>query len=197
LIDHRNQPIDKKILETVVALNVHNFHTTVSCEGHFGVNMPVPWVQMDVRPYPNEERRGELKLVKRLRKKYGIKKDSSREEMVPYREELIRALDSLPESRGFKLWKQRLHIEYLRLLALIVEYYGQFPIQVGSNVLKAHCSPHQIHLSLAHPDMQINREIFSKMTVRERRAFEKRLAQNQVDMQKFASFLKEKFLSGK
>lgn len=43
-VDGLGRPVDEGILETVVALNLFDFPTHASCEGHFNWGNPYPWV---------------------------------------------------------------------------------------------------------------------------------------------------------
>lgn len=60
ITDGLGKEIDGGIKETVVALWVHGFTTTASCEGHIGWGEPAPWV--DIGEAPSKEI---LKLVQK------------------------------------------------------------------------------------------------------------------------------------
>ena len=46
ITDALGKPIDTGIINTVVALNVYDIHTTQSCEGHLDSGIAAPWVEI-------------------------------------------------------------------------------------------------------------------------------------------------------
>jgi hypothetical protein len=61
--DALGRPIDPGIFETVVALTVVGFHTTMSCEGHLDHGIAAPWV--DIEPKEAEALRRQISAVQR------------------------------------------------------------------------------------------------------------------------------------
>lgn len=45
-VDGLGKRIDKGIMDTVIALNANDIHTTASCEGHLDWGCPYPWVDI-------------------------------------------------------------------------------------------------------------------------------------------------------
>jgi len=54
LVDGLGKRIDPKIRRIVVALRVHGFSTSASCQGHPDRALPHPWVDVSARPYDAE-----------------------------------------------------------------------------------------------------------------------------------------------
>jgi hypothetical protein len=53
--DKIGMPIDKGILETVVALNALDIRTSMSCEGHLDHGLPYPWVDVELTESPRNQ----------------------------------------------------------------------------------------------------------------------------------------------
>ena len=53
--DGLGMPIDPKIKETVIALNIMGFETSQSCEGHADRGLPHPWIHFNVYDEEFEE----------------------------------------------------------------------------------------------------------------------------------------------
>jgi len=61
--DGLGRPIDKKIKEVVIALNMSGIKTEASCEGHLKHGFPYPWVDIEVNPTGSEKMRQKLSEI--------------------------------------------------------------------------------------------------------------------------------------
>lgn len=60
ITDKLGLPIDKGILDTVVALKIFGINTTGSCEGHIGRGIAAPWVDVQAPQTEETKKLGEL-----------------------------------------------------------------------------------------------------------------------------------------
>ena len=61
--DGLGMPIDSKIKETVIVLNLLGFKTAASCEGHIDWGCPHPWIDFDVYDEEIDRLRKEIDKV--------------------------------------------------------------------------------------------------------------------------------------
>lgn len=59
-VDGLGWRIDTGIMETVVALNVNDIHTTASCEGHLNWGTPYPWINVGSNDHRIVEREQQI-----------------------------------------------------------------------------------------------------------------------------------------
>lgn len=188
--DRLGMPIDKNIKAVVIGLNVHNLPTTASCEGHIDWGMNAPWVEIAASNEPEYRFKSEINVYKKIARKYNIKLDAVRHaENFEAWGEAITVSSKNDETKEYKAWKEKNKVLVKKAKALLKEFYK------GSNI-----SP-EIKLTVDRDDgyhfRLFNggddyRPFDEKMDKKEKQKLSHRLKAYQEEMNRFASFLKEK-----
>lgn len=204
--DNLGMKIDKGVRKAVVALNVIGLPTEMSCEGHSDRGYAHPWVQIEEPGMPERfEGENGYEMEERIAKKYGINVYELYDEAgkkCGARQEAIEEYQKKVETQEYKDWRKR--NDELQALAeqLLQEFYvsrqvpevlklkfnkgpGAGRIQNGSNVFMEERGPHKTKF-------EKNATKFDK---KERALAEQNLPALRAEMDAFADFIKEKYLS--
>jgi hypothetical protein len=123
ITDRLGKPIDEGIKETVIALRLHNFNTSGSCEGHLNWGYAYPWVDIgdeltnDMFERLRQDKTTNIETL--IRKHSDIK--ALRQKNL---QELNRFLDLLTE-----YYKNKAITEHERLNVGDTNIYGYFRLQ--------------------------------------------------------------------
>ncbi len=79
--DRIGMPIDERIKETVIVLNLMGFTTSASCEGHIDWGLPYPWIDFAVNDKEFFNIQNELMEIQKQINGYGDFKDLTDEEL--------------------------------------------------------------------------------------------------------------------
>lgn len=190
LRDGLRKPVDSGIKEAVTAFRVNGFLTTGSCEGHLGWAYPHPYIQVE-HTLDTPEFKKKIELLIKL-----------------VREKKYESINHIPES------DTELHLKFLelkrvyeehsknieqKLLSLFDEFYSHHAASSSDFVLKAFRggSFFVIEPASGAGTGKKNKDEFKakveRMSLLEKEEY-LRLSQN--EMQAFAEFLKDKFLTG-
>ena len=73
ITDALGKPIEDRIKQPVVALNVYKINTSQSCEGHSnGHGRRYPWVEISAPDEPKERFEGEREIYKKVAAEFGV-----------------------------------------------------------------------------------------------------------------------------
>jgi hypothetical protein len=130
-VDGLGKRIDPGIMDTVIALNANDIHTTASCEGHLDWGAPYPWIDVgspDPRIGDLEQQIAELL--------YEGKKGSEQVEQL-------------------YLATKRMHYqEELKLLEAIEAFYQHHPVVVDRHLTLLHITRGGCHMRPQGADIQ-------------------------------------------
>lgn len=122
--DKLGKPIDGKVKETVIALNLLGLNTRQSCEGHSDRSMGAPWIDIAA---PNEPEWGivsQKEVFKRVASKHGLTLDelTSGDNIDAFKEAYGPILES-PYTPEYLLWLQENGKLRAQAEALLAEFY--------------------------------------------------------------------------
>ncbi len=175
--------IDEKIKPTVVALKANGFGTTASCEGHIGRGLPYPWVVVE-SPLA-ESLLGNARYEELRKKVHALRKEGER--LAPEEgAELSRLIDAQIEAN---------ESEYRRLAEILRKFYESQPegeAQVKLMIRKGPWNQSRIQPEGVDPRRDASREEEEPRG----RDDKLQLERYRHEMERFASFLREKFYAG-
>lgn len=208
MTDRFGEGVDPKIEETVVGLNLSEFPTTQSCEGHLDRGHAGPWVDIAAKETWDEMFKGEKQMAVDIAKKFGITPDevvrgwsdegAARAELADTAyEKYEKKRGQAPMTEEFKEWAKENDEIHDKLQEQLDEFYTDRPDVPDDVRLKIDGISYQKRL---HTGPGGN-EYFTwlradEITPEQRLNRAPKLAEYQSEMSDFAAFLKDKFLSG-
>jgi hypothetical protein len=208
VVDGLGHPIEDGIKEAVVALNMLQFPTSGSCEGHDDWGLPTPWVQMEAANEPQYKFEGEAELWKSILEELNIKPEEVERNSPNFDWEKLGETNQaffdklppdIPYTKEFSAWVANNENMVQSLQELIEEFYSQADDNRKERVALmtiGHSMP-RVFVSdeMYEPDEQI---------VRAKRTGEDisvegilfRLEKRREEMNRFMIFLKKKIFSG-
>ena len=186
-------PIDEKIRETVVALNLIGIPTSASCEGHIDRAKGAPWVKVEAPNKPHERFIGEDGIIEMIAERYHVSPEDVRtsKNYDAWREatNLAAAHGETPE---YQEWRRESDALRERLTAMIKEFYRD---RVVDETMQIEIIRDPEGSTRIHNGGDDFRRSSRGLTDDERRLLVDRLAKYQVEMKAFTDFLKEKYYS--
>jgi len=167
-------PIDEKIKEIVIVLNLLGFRTSASCEGHLDEGLCYPWVAFDVEQEGFEALDKELNVIhQKIRNLEESEENLELDQLYARSREL------------FNLEQKYLLEESLPLCRLLEEFYHSSPSSYAVKII---------------PDLTIfgNISIYSWdgewQLIRQEEEKKAKLLEYRQEMEKFTDFLIKRFL---
>ncbi len=190
LVDRLGAPIDEGIKPVVIGLNVHNLPTIASCEGHTDWGMNAPWVEIAASNEPEFRFKGEMGVYKKIAKKYNIEYDAVRhgENFEAWGEAITLASEN-DETKEYKAWKEKNKVLVKKAKTLLKEFYKGSNISPEIKITVDRDDGYHFRLFNGGDDY---RPFDEKMGKKEQQKLSHRLKAYQEEMNRFASFLKEK-----
>ncbi len=126
-VDKAGGEMEPKIIETVTALNLHKFPTTMSCEGHIEEGRKsYPWVSIEALDRPDDHYGDETKIKQTVADKYHIDVDDMwLDEHNDAYQEAHKLYEANGETEEFKRWREQNRELRKRMELLISDYYLQ------------------------------------------------------------------------
>ena len=187
--------MDPGIIESVVALNLHKFPTSASCEGHLDHGYAAPWVAIEAVNEPKERYNDQAELEKRVCEKHGLTMKQIRdgEHMAEWRE-LCELYDESGESDAFKTWRIANDQLRDRMERLIEEYRAlrtdADPSAIPTIELSGGAGAFRIYVGSPERD-----QATEEMTDAGRTELAERLRVSREEMKLFTAFLKQKYFA--
>ena len=197
ITDDNGMPIEKGILETVIALKASGIETAQSCEGHIEIDegrRPWPWVIVEAPNKPHEQFVDQRKVFEEVAGQNGVlvenlERGNPRE---LWKEALNRASQN-PETPEHKIWEdqnKKLYETTLEQLALFYkdrEVDEDTKLKIGEN----DGTPFEISSEQETRFKVVSGELSNE----EKRILLDKLPKRQQEMKAFAEFLKERFFA--
>lgn len=171
--DRAGTPIDEKVFETVVGLNLNGVKTNASDEGHAEFLHAYPWIQFSM---PDDRELAQLvdELDARTDELYAS--DPEQAELGRLMEEYVTRKEALDTGRG-KVFQQ--------VVTLLSAFYFGKQIEDWGKIL-----------SINAPEWMIEPNAASTQPAAEEEQRRQRLAAFQAEMQAFGRFLHQRYVDG-
>jgi len=171
ITDKLGMPIDKRIIETVAALNLLGIKTTQSCEGHLSHGSSYPWVNIG----PRYEEKAYNNFIESIRLREKAHKAGKRAASI-YKQS--RELKNKAEKAMLK--------EFIKVWPLLEEFYGKRKPNLDTQLTVTDVSPTQ-------GNIRSQGAVFQNIRTQKER--KQKLKEYQREMFEFGEFLKQKFLA--
>ncbi len=178
LCDGLGKPIDSGIKETVAAFNVLGFSTVASCEGHLNWGIAAPWVQLE-----NSETLEQKKLLKKNQKQLHFAE--KREQEGADEAELDKLFSQYHETR--RQYETSNILFFNTVLQLLTEFYAQHNCEYQATIILQQFGRNGCRV------ISVGAMVQDVLPEQER---EKWLVIYRMEMQAFASFLKQIYFDG-
>ncbi|MBM3257633.1 MAG: hypothetical protein FJZ05_00155 [Candidatus Nealsonbacteria bacterium] len=193
--------IDKKVKETIVALNLNGFPTIDSCEGHIEGGYPAPWVGIEVDNEPEEKYFNQNNIFKKLAEKYGVSCEEVKNgDHEKAHQEAWREIVKNKKTPECKQWEKENKKLFIKLSKLLNEFYRDRKVPDNVKLVIKGMAGDSFRVHNGGDDYKA-RELeirFGKSEAlkKQKEGIEQRLPLYQKEMQEFGKFLKEKYFRG-
>lgn len=197
--DAEGHGIDEGIKDAVIALNAFKINTGQSCEGHLDNGMSAPWIRIEAPNEPNERFIGWNDTFEKVAKKYNMPfEEAKRMFNMDVYWEAFHECEVNGETKDYQKWREESGKLLYTTKDILDDFYKNR--QVPDNV--------KIKIDTESMDdmAEGSFEIFNggedyrnindvELSDDEKESLGKRLDGYRKEMQTFAEFLKEKFIS--
>jgi len=195
--DGLGKGIDEGIKNTVVYLNVLDFPTSQSCQGHVDSGVPSPWVAVEALSRPKERFIKEEEVFQEVAKAHEISLSQikSADNMDIYWE-AIRECKQNGETDDFKEWRKKNKKLQERMKSLLDEFYENRLIEENIKIIVEENAESDFNIRCNMNDNEYDTFIRShnrKMSVEEKERLISDLGKYGDEMNRFTEFLKKKY----
>jgi hypothetical protein len=191
--DAEGRGIDEEIKNTIIALNIADFPTTASCQGHFGEEsggMGAPWIRIGAEDEPEERFNNQNVIFQRVAEKYGMLLEELRRSFDPDAYwEAMKEASQQGETAEFQEWDRKNQELYKKAEALLAEFYKDREVDESARL--------QLEDSVGgfiiHNGEDDYKDVEENVSEEEKNAHKRRLEIYREEMNKFAEFLIDKF----
>ncbi|MEA3453138.1 MAG: hypothetical protein U9Q96_02260 [Patescibacteria group bacterium] len=195
--DREDQPIDEKIKEVIIALQLLDINTEGSCEGHDKKEgAAAPWVDVVASGQPKNRFIGQEEVFQRVAEKYNVLAEDLRENK-DYEEWLNEAINEASdngETEEYKEWREINEVLQDKTENILKEFYQFQDISMENRFVIIPIAEGGFRIVCGEKDYQLTEIDRKEMSEAEKKAFRKRLTQNQETMKKFGNFLKGRII---
>jgi hypothetical protein len=190
--DALDSPIDRRIKDPVIALNLLGIPTAASCEGHAMHGSAAPWIEIAAPGEPEQRYINEKQIFQIIANKYGIKYEDLRRGSpdAAWAEASYEASrnDETPE---YKQWREANQDIAQKLVAILKQFYSdrEAPPDVQIILTINEWGTHTMHNK--GEDYKNNTE---QLSSEERLERLKRLRHYQSEFHNFTEFLRKHYL---
>jgi len=195
--DGLNKGIDEGIKNTVAYLNVLDFHTSQSCEGHIDGGVPTPWIAIESSSEPEERFIEEEEIFRNVAKEHGISLDQIKiaDNMDAYWEAINKCKQN-GETEDFKEWREKNKKLQGKMKLLLDEFYEDRSVEENVKIIIEENADSNFNIrcnmnngeydSFIKPNNQ-------EMTEEKKKRFTLELERYRAEMDEFTEFLKKKY----
>lgn len=198
ITDRLGMPIDNGIKEAVIGLNLFGLTTSQSCEGHLDRGLPAPWIYIQEPGMPEERFIGENEAYEHAAQQHGVPLDEIKywetDRGQRIWEEAWYALceTNPPLTHEFRDWETRNTELRDRAAELLREFYNERGSPVDPDAMLVTERDGRVHNG---GDVYL-KAYTRKLTDTDRLGLQEKIEIYQAEMNRFADFLKEKYLKG-
>jgi hypothetical protein len=193
IFDAEGKGIDEEIKDVIIALNIADFPTTASCQGHYGEEpggIGAPWVEIGASDEPEERFNNQNAIFQRIAEKYKMPLEELRRSFNPdaYWEAMKEASEQ-GETVEYQEWDKKNQELFKKAQNLLDEFYKDRQVDDSLKLqLEEWVGGFRIHNGGEdYKDLEEN------ISEEEKEAHRKRLIEYQKEMNRFAKFLLDKF----
>lgn len=195
--DGLGKGIDKGIKNTVIYLNVLDFPTFQSCEGHVSGGVPSPWVAVESLSRPKERFVKEKEAFEKVAQAHKISLDQikSADNMDAYWE-AIRECKQNGETNDFKEWKKKNKKLQGKMESLLNEFYENRSVGKNVKIIIEENAESDFNIRCNMNNGEYDAFIKNhnqKITEEEKVKFTLELEKYRAEMDKFTKFLEKKY----
>lgn len=187
--DRLGFPIEPRIKETVIGLNLFEINTTQSCEGHPDRGMGAPWVEIATPNEPGWRFVGQKEIFEKVAEQYGVSLEAvlhaDNEEAWQVAWQITARGDPTPTAE-YQAWEKESQAIREEAGALLSDFYTPGDVESPS---KLFIDDDRIHNGGS--DFMLVEE----MTEEQQAGLPDRLASYQSEMERFAGFIREKYIA--
>lgn len=195
--DDLGKRIDEGIKDTVIYLNVLDFPTSQSCEGHISSGVPTPWIGIESLSRPEERFKREKEIFKEVAESHKISLDEIRgaDNMDLYWK-AIRECKQNGETDEFKKWREENKELQNRMKLLLYEFYEDRSVGENIKIIIEENADSNFNIRCNMNNGEYDSFIKNhgkEMTTEDKEKFILDLEDYKTEMNKFAQFLKNKY----
>jgi hypothetical protein len=193
--DRAGGEMDRGIIESMVALNIHGIPTEQSCEGHLDHGIPSPWIAIEAVNRPTERYSDQNKIYQEVALKHGISVEELRDgkHEQEWREACI-ASETSGETETWELWQEK-NAELRKQVEELVQKYESQRTEESSSVMSLTPGRGTFRIFTGGEDYKLRGKAIKEFSEAEREAISLRLRDHQAEMQRFTEFLKQKYFA--
>ncbi|MDQ5938985.1 MAG: hypothetical protein QG603_474 [Patescibacteria group bacterium] len=203
VVDGFGKHLDGGVIETVAILNLMNFNTRASCEGHLETGLQGPWVQLEAigRPAGADDRSEEQEkrtweLVRQVCDQYGLTIEQLKQkENGVILQELRDLFEAEPVSKELEQWREKNKLLLEQMNKLIAEFEAQSPSsEPNLNIAIEKMGLHSYFRIYCGGEDYINRKDTTNLSDQEKDNINQKLFKYQARFKEFSDFLKNKYI---
>lgn len=194
IVDAVGKGVDEEIKDTIIALNIADFPTKASCQGHYGEDeggMGAPWVEIAAENEPEERFNNQNAIFQKVAEKYKMPLEEAKRSFNPDAYwEAMKEASKQGETAEYQEWDKKNQGLFKKAQNLLDEFYKDRKVDDSLKLkLEEGVSAFRIHNGGDdYKDLEEN------ISEEEKEAYKKRLKLYQGEMKEFANFLIRKFL---
>ena len=194
IVDAVGKGIDEEIKDTIIALNVAEFPTTASCQGHYGEEpggMGAPWVEIGASDEPEERFNNQNAIFQRVAEKYKMPLEELRRSFNPdaYWEAMKEASEQ-GETAEYQEWDKKNQELFKKAQNLLDEFYKDRKVDESLKIqLEEWVGGFRIHNG-----GEDYKDVEKNVSEEEKEAHKKRMETYRKEMKEFGEFLLDKFM---
>lgn len=193
--DRKGLGIDKGIMETVAALQLSDFSTSQSCEGHIDSGYQAPWVNVEAPNEPEEKYIGQRQLFQEIANKFNISIEEA-EHNSEIRCKVDRDCFENGKTEEYRKWEEENNKLRLKMVDLLDEFYKERKVSDNKRLIAEPGIDMSFRLHNGGDDYdRKEKEIKEGIKFENDPDLKDRLISYQEEMRDFTDFLKQKFLN--
>jgi hypothetical protein len=194
IVDALGKGIDEEIKDTIIALNIADFPTTASCQGHYGEEpggMGAPWVEISAADEPEERFNNQNDIFQRVAEKYKMPLEELRRSFNPDAYwEAVKEASEQGETAEYQEWDKKNQELFKKAQNLLDEFYKDRKFDDSVKIqLEEWVGGFRIHNG-----GEDYKDVEENISEEEKEAHKKRMETYRKEMQEFSEFLLNKFM---
>lgn len=203
IVDGLGKHLDGGVIETVAILNLMNFDTSASCEGHLETGLQGPWVQLQAPGEPpraddrsEEQEKRIWELIQQVSDKYNLTIEQLKEkENNAILQELRDLFEAEAVSTELEQWREKNRQLLEQTNKLIAEFEAQSPSSEPNLSLSIEkIGLHGSFRIYCGGEDYLNRKDMVNLSDEEKDTISQRLFKYQARFKEFTDFLKNKYI---
>ncbi|MBU0706878.1 hypothetical protein KKG41_00715 [Patescibacteria group bacterium] len=191
VVDPENEPVDKGIKETVIALNALNINTSGSCEGHTDHGTGMPFVHIEASGEPEEQYKGETAAIQKIADERGLDFDVVKRGIDGQaKEDAFDIYSENGQTDDYKKWCEENRALRQQVTGVLEEYNRDRDVAPDVRLMIVNYGDDSFRINNGGVH---EKPVNEKPDEEQKQELIRRLESDQAEMKTFTEFLKKKY----